>query len=160
MKCVRTIALAIVLSAACAAPARADATAFIGANLSPANRQAVGGALGFGLLVVGFELEYAYTPDDPSASAPALHTGSGNLMLQSPVEFMGIQPYFTIGGTVYRETLGDHQDTSVGVNTGGGAKISLIGPLRLRLDYRVLKLGSGALVSPSHRIYAGLNLKF
>jgi hypothetical protein len=39
-------------------------------------------------------------------------------------------------------------------------KIDLIGPLRLRVDYRVLKLGSGALVSPAHRIYAGLNLKF
>jgi opacity protein-like surface antigen len=157
---VRTIALAIVLLAAFAAPASADATVFIGANLSPANRQVRGGALGFGFLVVGFEFEYAYTPDDPSANAPALHTGSGNLLLQTPVAFMGIQPYFTVGGMVYRETLGAHQDTSVGLNTGGGAKIALVGPLRLRIDYRVLKLGSGALISPAHRVYAGLNLNF
>jgi len=27
------------------------------------------------------------------------------------------------------------------------------------VDYRVFKLGSGALNSPAHRIYAGLNLK-
>lgn len=160
MKSVRTIALAVVLSAACAAPAKADATVFIGANLSPANRLVRGGALGFGLLIVGFELEYAYTPDDPTANAPALRTGSGNLLLQTPIAFMGIQPYFTTGGTVYRETLGAHQDTSVGLNTGGGVKISLIGPVRLRVDYRVLKLGSGALTSPAHRVYAGLNLKF
>jgi hypothetical protein len=160
MRCVRTLALAIGLSAACAAPAKADATLFIGANLSPANRQVRGGAVGVGLLIVGFELEYAYTPDDPSANAPALRTGSGNLLLQTPIAFMGIQPYFTTGASVYRETLGAHQDTSVGLNTGGGVKISLIGPLRLRVDYRVLKLGSGALVSPAHRVYAGLNLKF
>jgi hypothetical protein len=44
-------------------------------------------------------------------------------------------------------------------NTGGGVKVSLAGPLRLRVDYRVFKLGSGALYSPAHRIYAGLNLK-
>jgi hypothetical protein len=39
-------------------------------------------------------------------------------------------------------------------------KVSLLGPVRLRIDYRVLKLGSGAVTSPSHRVYAGLNLKF
>jgi len=38
-----------------AAPARADLTGFIGANLTPANRQVLGGAIGVGLLVVGFE---------------------------------------------------------------------------------------------------------
>jgi hypothetical protein len=36
----------------------------------------------------------------------------------------------------------------------------LAGPLRLRVDYRVLNLGSGALTSPAHRLYAGINLKF
>ena len=73
---------------------------------------------------------------------------------------MGIQPYFTTGVGLYRETLGAHQDTSGGFNTGGGAKITLIGPVRLRVDYRVFKLGSGALYSPAHRVYAGINLKF
>jgi hypothetical protein len=38
--------------------------------------------------------------------------------------------------------------------------VNLIGPLRLRVDYRVFKLGSSALNSPAHRLYAGLNLKF
>ncbi len=160
MKSFGPIALAVLLSIAFVSPARADATVFIGANMSPANRQVRGGALGFGLLIIGFELEYAYTPDDPTANAPSLRTGSGNLLLQTPVSFMGIQPYFTTGGTLYRETLGAHQDTSVGLNTGGGVKISLFGPVRLRVDYRALKLGSGALVSTAHRVYAGLNLKF
>jgi opacity protein-like surface antigen len=155
---VRHVAVAALLLLI-AAPARADLTGFIGANLTPANRQVLGGALGVGLLVVGFEGEYAYTPDDPKASAPSLTTGMGNVLLQTPIAFFGFQPYFTTGAGLYRETLGTHQDTSIGFNTGGGVKISLIGPVRLRVDYRIFKLGSGALNSPAHRIYAGLNLK-
>ncbi len=38
--------------------------------------------------------------------------------------------------------------------------MTLVGPVRLRVDYRVFGLGDGALYSPAHRIYAGLNLKF
>ena len=39
-------------------------TLFIGANMTPANRQVRGAALGIGLLVVGFEFEYADTTDN------------------------------------------------------------------------------------------------
>jgi opacity protein-like surface antigen len=154
--------LAAALLLALAAPAHADITAFIGANTTPDNRQTRGFALGAGLLVIGFEFEYSDTTDsdNPSTLAPSLKTGMGNMLLQTPVAVMGLQPYFTAGGGIYRETLGAHQDTSFGLNTGGGVKISLVGPLRLRVDYRVFKLGSGALYSPAHRIYAGLNLKF
>jgi len=157
---VRTIALAIALLAAVAAPAKADATLFIGSNLSPSGRQVRGAALGVSLLIIGFEFEYASTSEDPTENAPALRTGSANVLLQTPVAFLGIQPYFTTGGTLYRETLGAHEDMSGGLNTGGGVKITLAGPVRLRVDYRVLKLGSGALTSPAHRLYAGLNLNF
>jgi hypothetical protein len=111
------------------------------------------------VLGVGVEFEYAFTPDEPTASAPSLRTGMGNVILQTPVSFFGIQPYFTTGGGIYREELGLHEDTGFGLNTGGGVKVSLIGPIRLRVDYRIFKLGSGALYSPVHRIYAGLNLK-
>ncbi len=155
MNRIRTLGLVGALVAVTATPARADITAFIGANT-----KVRGGALGFGLLIVGFELEYAFTPDEPAASAPSLKTGMGNLVLQTPVAILGFQPYFTTGGGFYQEELGARSDTGFGVNTGGGVKVSLAGPIRLRVDYRVFKLGSGALNSPSHRIYAGLNLKF
>lgn len=155
----RSLFAGVALVVATSAPARADITAFIGANTTPANRQVRGAALGFGLLVVGFELEYAYTPDDLTATAPSLKTGMGNVILQTPVAFMGFQPYFTTGGGLYQEELGTHSDTGVGFNTGGGVKVTLAGPIRLRVDYRVFKLGSGALNSPAHRFYAGLNLK-
>ena len=156
----RSFTIAAILLLLAAAPARADITAFIGANTTPANRQVRGAAIGFGLLIIGVELEYADTTDDPTAGAPSLKTGMGNVLLQTPVSFFGIQPYFTTGGGIYREELGAHQDTGVGFNTGGGVKVTLAGPIRLRVDYRLFKLGSGALYSPAHRVYAGLNLKF
>jgi|SRR5829696_3300379 len=157
---VRNLAAAGLLLLAAAPPARADITAFIGANTTPANRQVRGAALGIGLLVVGFEGEYGFTPDDPRATAPSLKTGMGNVLLQTPGAFFGVQPYFTTGAGFYQEKLDTHSHTGFGVNTGGGVKINLLGPLRLRVDYRIFKLGSGALYSPAHRFYAGLNLKF
>jgi hypothetical protein len=160
MNLMRAIAMATLVSGLSAAPAFADITAFIGANTTPANRQVRGAAAGIGLIIVAFEFEFANTTDDPTASAPSLTTGTGNVLIQTPVAFFGFQPYFTTGGGLYRETLGTHQDTGLALNTGGGVKVALIGPLRLRVDYRVFKLGSGALNSPAHRLYAGLNLKF
>jgi Outer membrane protein beta-barrel domain len=160
MNRITTIGGALVLVLSTAAAARADVTAFLGANTTPANRPVRGAALGFGLLVVGVELEYAFTPDDPTASAPSLKTGTGNLILQTPVAIFGVQPYFTTGGGFYQEELGVRSDSGFTLNTGGGVKVSLAGPLRVRVDYRVFKLGSSALNSPAHRIYAGLNLKF
>ena len=154
----RALICAMVLFAA--APVWADATVFLGANLTPTNHAVRGGALGAGLLIIGFEGEYAFTPDDPEAAAPSLVTGSGNVLLQTPFAVLGLQPYVTTGAGLYREKLGTHQDTSFALNTGGGVKVSLVGPLRLRVDYRVFKLGSGALSSPAHRISLGLNLKF
>ncbi len=147
-------------SSSCVERARADATVFIGANLSPSNRVAKGFAVGMGLVIVAFEFEYSATRPTIASGAPSLKTGMGNVLLQTPVPIFGFQPYVTAGGGIYRETLGAHQDTSFGTNTGGGVKISLAGPLRLRVDYRVFTLGSGALYSPAHRFYAGLNLKF
>ena len=163
MRLTRTLGIAamvLIVLAIAAAPARADATAFLGANTTPSNRPVKGFAVGMGLLIVAFEFEYAATSDDVAATAPSLKTFMGDVLLQSPVPIVGFQPYFTTGAGIYRETLGTRQDTGAGTNVGGGVKMSLAGPLRLRLDYRVFKLGSGALNSPAHRIYAGLNLKF
>jgi hypothetical protein len=159
----RTVAIAaaaIVLIAMAAVPARADATAFLGANTTPSNRPVKGFAIGMGLLIVAFEFEYATTSDDVAATAPSLKTFMGGVLLQTPVAIFGFQPYFTTGGGIYRESLAAHAETGAGTNVGGGVKVSLAGPLRLRVDYRVFKLGSGALHSPAHRIYAGLNLSF
>lgn len=160
MHTIRWAFLGVFVFAAGVAPARADITGFLGANTTPSNRTVKGVALGGGLLIVGFEFEYANTSEDPEAGAPSLKTGLGNVLLQTPFAIHGFQPYFTTGVGGYRETLGSRSDNGFASNVGGGVKVSLAGPLRLRVDYRVLKLGSGALYSPAHRVYAGLNLKF
>ena len=116
--------------------------------------------MGLGLLVVAFEFEYSDTPENLDAGAPSLLTGSGNVLLQTPIPVFGVQPYFTTGAGIYREVLGTHEQTGFAPNVGGGVKISLAGPLRLRVDYRIFTLGDDALYSPTHRIYAGLNLAF
>jgi hypothetical protein len=159
MRLVRS-ALAATLLLVTAAPASADVTAFLGTTSTPANRQTRGFALGVGLLVVGFEFEYASTSEEPSDAAPGLQTGMGNLLLQTPFAAFGLQPYFTTGGGLYRERLADRSETQFGFNTGGGVKISLIGPVRARVDYRVFRLRGEPLHETVHRVYAGLNLRF
>ena len=143
-----------------AVPARADATLFLGATTTPTNRVVRGGALGTGLLVAGFEFEYASTTEDVVTGAPSLKVGSANGLLQTPLPIFGVQPYVTAGAGIFRERVGLSTAMGLAPNVGGGVKITLAGPLRLRVDYRAFKLGSAAQYSPSHRLYVGLNLKF
>lgn len=160
MRSFRLPALLLVAWLISPVPAFADATAFLGSSTSPANRPARGFAFGMGLLVVGFEFEYADTRQDVSEGSPSLKTGMGNLLLQTPVPIAGMQFYVTTGAGGYRESLGTHQETHIGVNTGGGVKVNLIGPVRARLDYRIFNLRGAPLESTVHRLYAGVNLKF
>jgi hypothetical protein len=156
------VALTGLMCLTSAAPAFADATLFLGTTTTPENRQTRGfsAGSGVGLLIVAFEFEYASTSDDKTAGAPSLKTGSTNVLLQTPVGIHGVQPYLTTGTGFYKEVLGTRDELGLALNTGGGVKLSLAGPLRVRVDYRVFKLGSGALYSPTHRIYVGLNLRF
>ena len=153
----RLLAAALLFTAS---PAWADVTAFIGTATAPSNRTARGFAIGAGLLIVGFEFEYGDTVEDLADAAPSLRTGMGNVLIQTPFAIAGFQPYFTTGAGVYWEELGSLSETNFGINNGGGVKISLAGPLRVRLDYRVFTLRGSARVSPVHRFYAGANLNF
>ena len=154
---------ATVLAAALLFPssASADFTAFLGVNPTPSNRTVTGLSGGVGLLIVGFEFEFASTHEDAQEFAPGLKTYMFNGLLQTPFPIGGMQFYGTAGGGVFRETLNDDSETNVGVNVGGGVKMNLAGPLRLRLDYRVFTLrGSDVRHSKPQRFYAGINLKF
>ena len=139
-------------------PAFADATVFMGFLNKPENRMTRGFSAGIGLLVVGFEFEYANSTEDLVKGHPALQTGMGNMLVQTP--FSRLQFYATAGGGLYRERLGDQQETNVGVNFGGGVKFGLLGPIRARLDYRVINLRGQPIHANIQRVYAGLNLKF
>src|SRR5262245_49687359 len=159
--CARRIALALlVVLLLPSTPAFADATVFVGSSLTPSNRAAKGIAIGVGLLIVGFEFEFFDTGESLENLAPSLRTGMGNILFQTPFPIAGFQPYFTTGTGIYRERLDPRQETNIGFNTGGGAKISLVGPIRARLDYRVFNLRGEPLHSTVHRIYAGLNVAF
>jgi hypothetical protein len=156
---------AFLLVVLAATPAFADATLFIGSTTTPANRAARGAALGFGLLIVGFEFEYSATSEDLSEEAPGLRTGMGNVLLQTPFPVAGMQFYGTVGGGGYREQLredqpGEHVETHFASNLGGGVKITLLGPVRARIDYRLFNLRGEPLHSTVHRVYVGFNLAF
>jgi hypothetical protein len=155
-----TLAAATVVLLAVPQPAAADITAFLGLTPTPDTRAVRGLAFGFGVLVVGFEFEYSRAIEDATEGLPSLQTGSGNLLVQTPIEISGVQLYGTIGGGVYRERLLTVQETHFTTNLGGGAKIRLVGPLRLRLDYRLFRLQGSPLHSTYNRFYAGANLAF
>jgi opacity protein-like surface antigen len=154
--------LVVALALGTAAPALADATAFIGLSTTPRTRSARGFAVGIGFVLFGVEFEYSSVQEQQNADgdAPSLRSGMVNGLIQTPFPIARMQFYATIGGGVYREQLAGSQETNVGINTGGGVKITLAGPLRIRLDYRIFKLNGQPLESRPQRFYAGLNLAF
>jgi hypothetical protein len=155
------VPLLCLLIVASARPAFADATLFIGNLSAPSNHATKGFAIGVGLLIIGGEFEYASAKEDPLKASPSLKTGSGNFYLQTPVAIGGTKFYWTTGLGGYRERLGTtHQETNILFNTGGGVKVSLLGPLKVRFDYRVFKLRGAALFPTVHRLYAGVNVGF
>ena len=168
-----------------AGPARADLTGFIGgsnqsqspgavvsSNPEHSFRTTTGLAVGFGLLIVGFEVEWAHTGGDSLGDnacsdvrvtcVPSLTTAMGNLLVQTPRGVLPLQLYGTVGAGGYRERYSpfDQNDYGFGTNLGGGAKINLVGPLRLRLDYRIFKLGNDSYHGTPQRFYAGANISF
>ena len=156
----RFAVLALALMAATPSIARADATAFLGRNSASDDRFVTRGfAVGASLLVVGFEFEYANSAEDPTEGIPALRTTSGNVFAQT-FGLPGFQLYATTGAGMYRERLGNDQETAFLLNNGGGIKINLAGPIRARVDYRIFTLKGNPKYSTVQRIYAGLNLAF
>ena len=156
-------ALALVLLLAAAWPARADLTVFAGLQNQPSIRPSTGISLGLGLLVVGWEVEVARVGEESEEGAPSVATGTGSLYVQNPIPINGMQFYGIAGAGLYRERLTRpsdiYQETNVHLAVGGGAKIALAGPLKLRLDYRIFKLRNALRTNPQ-RIYAGLALSF
>lgn len=165
----RSLILAPLLVAAGALPAYADVTVFLGAQSEPSTRLTRGISAGSGFLILGFEGEYAQAGGDDACPAsledcaPSLRTVMLNVLLQTP---RGIVPrtqlYATAGGGYYRERFESLDETNkgFGTNVGGGVKVGLAGPLRVRLDYRIFRLSGDAVHRTSQRVSVGLNLAF
>ncbi len=163
MRLQRALALACFVFAliAPAAPASADITAFLGAAGGPSVRLTEGLAVGGGVKILGWEAEYSNTGDEVAEGSPRLQTGMINLLAQTPFGLKGIQFYGTLGAGIYHEDLSGTGQTNVGINWGLGVKKDLVGPLRLRVDYRVTRLVGSAIGSHYvHRFYVGANIKF
>jgi hypothetical protein len=156
----RRTASIVALSAALLVPASAaaDVTGFLGLMSSPNSRHARGFSIGINLLVVGFEFEYSRSNEDVTTAAPGLTTSMFNGVVITPTG--NTQLYFTVGGGLYRERIGADTETSYGTNVGAGIKMGLMGPLRLRIDYRVFDLRGTPLVKNPQRFYAGINIPF
>ena len=163
------LAAALLFVLVFASEARADLTAFLARTSTPVGRPARGFAIGAGMLIVGFEFEYGKivekldVPAGPASVSPEITTYMFNGLLQTPVPIAGIQFYGTLGGGVYHETLStdpDRDTTNFGTNLGGGAKISVFGPLRVRVDYRIFNLRGTPRQNNAQRLYVGANLKF
>lgn len=140
------------------APALADLTGFLGVTTTPDSRSTKGVAIGISLLVVGFEFEFAKTAQEEATGSPGLTTGMGNLMVMTPTS--RLQLYGTTGGGLFHETYREIGNTNFGTNVGGGVKLSLAGPIRLRIDYRVFNFNGNPLYKHVHRVYGGLSLSF
>lgn len=154
------LVLTILFLTSTVAPARADITAFLGLSPTPARHTVKGFSGGLSLVVVGFEFEFSDLGEDSPDGLPGLKTYSANVFVQTPVEVKGTQFYATAGGSGYRENLAARQETHVGINLGGGLKVRVLGPVRLRLDYRVFQLRGEPLYSTYQRFYAGANIAF
>jgi len=155
----RVVCLAALLSLlGPASTAWADITAFLGVTPQPSTRPVRGFSFGLNFVVIGFELDYGHSTERPADGAPGLTTTMINGLVQTPTS--KTQLYLTAGGGFYRERLNNQAETSVGTNIGGGLKIALVGPLRLRLDYRVFRLRGTPIAGTPQRAYAGLNLAF
>jgi hypothetical protein len=101
---------------AAARPAWADLTAFLGVTPTPENRTLRGFSGGLGLLVVGFEFEYANTPESEDDPLPGLRTWSGNVLVQTPVDLSGVSSAARPGSAGRR--LVDDSETNTAVNRG------------------------------------------
>lgn len=148
------------------ASARADVTMLVGLTAVEGLRPSLAWSFGYRPSAVGVEVEYlSTTPGDYTAG------GIFGSVIVVPVTIARAE-VFVIGGVgVWGEGFDGGKRTGVltAANVGGGILLGLAGPLRLRIDYRLFRLGEvskeeiGA-INPSRkypqRIAAGLSLRF
>src|SRR5215469_4543935 len=139
------------------APAWADATAFLGWSPTITNRSATGVSIGISALILGFEFEYSHINDASASGVPSLGSGMFNVLIQTPTK---LSLYVTAGAGIYHESLDSVGHTNFGDNVGGGVKIPIAGPIRVRVDYRVFNLNSSLIGKAEQRIYVGANFAF
>jgi len=140
--------------------AQADITAFVGSVRTTVPQTVFGAAVSGSFTIVAFELEYtnANGTADVAKGTPGL---SFSAFVRTPTG--RVQFYGGLGVGVYRETLGEASaNWNTTMNVGGGLTVGLSGPLRVRVDYRIITIKNPATSQSTsrQRVYAGVNLKF
>ena len=138
-----------------------NVTAFAGVAMTPDPHAAIGVAVGVRPrpIPVSLEFEYSRSQSDPAAGVPAIVAFAGNLLVQLPVQPSRFQFYGTFGVGLYVQPLDNHSsEPNDARNFGGGVKVTLAGPLKLRMDYRAFRLAPivGEYHSNEQRLYAGI----
>lgn len=145
-----------------ASPARADLTVFGGFSSPSLPRPTIGFSLDFLCRMVCLEAEWARTAGG-NASRYVATTGL-NVFVNFPATVNGVQWYATGGFGTYSQSSTRGYPTAK--NIGVGTKLPLVGPLKVRLDYRVYFVNLDETQSRpassfhSHRVTSGLSLAF
>lgn len=157
LRVIAAAAAALVISGP--APAHADVTAFLGAFVAPTRQMAQGLAVGFKILVVGVEFEAVKATEDLDAHRPEIQAGSASVLVETPTG--RVKLYALLGAGLYRDLVaGVSEDISTSVHIGGGVKITLSGPVGLRVDYRMVNMNGRVEDKRQHRLYAGVRVAF
>ena len=109
---------------------------------------------------VSVEFEYLRSRSDPVASGSGIATFAGNILVQPLQQRSRFQFYGTLGVGLY-SVMRDYQgSTDSARNIGGGAKVTLAGPWKLRMDYRAFLLAGTGGEQLAHRFYVGIAAGF
>ena len=153
--CLRA-AIAVACLMVCPRSAHADVTAFVGGMTPAGMRQVIGGSAGrFLSPSVGVELEVARAVWGDTRSRRRVDVFTVNYLIQTPTRRRRPQLYGSLGFGIYGETTSDGRGSGeVGVGSmGAGVKVRLAGPLRIRLEYRLFRLGDPVDASPDLMIH-------
>ncbi len=161
MFCLMALTLSAAPAVAQTRESPVNVTAFAGVAMAPGPYAAIGVAVGVRPrpIPVSLEFEYSRSRSDPAAGVPAIATFAGNLLVQWPRQPSRFQFYGTFGLGLYVLLLDHHSsEANDARNIGGGAKVTLTGPLKLRMDYRAFFLApiGGEYHSNEHRFYVGI----
>lgn len=136
-------------------------TTLAGVAIAPGPHPATGIAVGLRPQPgpISLEFEYSRSRSGVVGGEPGILTLAGNILVQPSRQRSRFQFYGTFGVGLYALPSGhDVSEPESARNIGGGTKIALAGPLKLRMDYRAFLLARlpGETHSNEHRVYVGI----
>jgi hypothetical protein len=159
------------MAVALAAPVHADAILSFGPTISTQTRPTV--AVSVGTFIehsfLGWELEIVDTRGNTKPGRLSMGTIGASFLVQSPVRRERLRVYGAVGFGVFGGDLPDGRASGEvsSKNFGGGLKLKLAGPLLMRVDYRLVRLGEAPDADPAfyehtqfQRVLVGVGLAF